>query len=266
MRFIDRAFPRLHAEIIRDLWGPMGKDGGDGPESIDWVERLLRCGASPNKAGYREMRPLHLAAGRPSEDMVELLLERGADPTKTDKRGRSPMDYAARRRNAMTPEREIEACGIIELLAGVGADPDGECCGRYWRPLHRAIASGSVKMVTALARAGANLDRRGKGAGARPIHVAALHDSADAARALLVLGADPDSVDDEGNTALHVAAHAGNLGTIRALLDCGADPAVLNKGRRSVLSCAWGEGAEIIKAAEGRKKASDARREANRDG
>ena len=260
MRFIDKAFPRLHAEIIRDLWGPADKGGDpERPDRVDWVERLLRCGASPNVGGYRGMKPLHLAAGRPSEEMVELLLSHKANPSKTDAKGRCPLVYAVRPRNAMTPEREIEACGVIELLTAVGAEPDGENCYR-WTPLHHAVGADSAKMVDAIVRAGAKMGCLRDGV--RPIHVAALGGCASAARALLGHGAKPDSSDESGNTPLHFAAHAGNLEMIRLLLDGGADPTILNSGKRSVLSCAWGEGMEIIREAAGKRQAAEAKRKA----
>ena len=275
MRFIDRAFPRLHAEIIRDLWGPMEDGGGDPPNPdgvidrlfdnmerpprVDWVARLLRCGANPNRPGYRGMRPLHLAAGRPSEEMVELLLTHRANPTSMDTRSRCPLVYAVRPRNAMTPEREIEACGVIDLLTAVGADPNGE--NRYrWTPMHHAVGANSARMVNALVRARAKLGCERDGV--RPIHVAALGECAMAARALLGHGADPDSKDEDGNTALHLAAHGGSLEMIRLLLDGGADPTRLNNGKRSVLSCSWGEGAEIIREAAGKWEAAKAKRKA----
>lgn len=51
-----------------------------------------------------------------------------------------------------------------------------------------------------------------------------------AAQAALAAGADPDTRDAEGATALMHAAHAGNLALVRALLAAGADVHVADSG------------------------------------
>ena len=279
LRYADRVFPRLHAEIMKDLWKPVPDELDEsgnvpGPPEFDHVERLLRCGADPNRKGLGGMRPLHLAAGHPCEDTVELLLERGAKPNRRDACGRTALHYAARRRNSssdrmwpnrpadgISPEameavgRELEAARVAELLTGVGANPDVR--DNYgMAPLHYAAKFDNGEMVEALARAGADMDRIGDGS-QTPLHLAACVGSVCAARALLAAGADPGIPNCEGAPALHYAASNGDAGMAAALIEGGADPLAENIVRETALFCAVGdECRRIIGEAQERARAA----------
>ena len=271
MRYVDMAFPRLHAEILKKQWDP-----GDCHDTLDgWVEKLLRCGADPNQKGPGGLRPLHLAAGHPSDFLVEALLEHGAKPGKRDGRGGTAFHHAVRRRTSSSDmfivgkpngksktaaqldsiSREIDAVRVIELLAGVGADPDAR--DKYDNaPIHLAAAVDSRRLVDALARVKADLNGRGGDECDTPVHIAVRHGALDAAKALLANGADPDREDCEGAPPLHYAADSGNAEMVRALLDGGADPMATNIVNRTAISCAWGECERIIAEAQEKAKES----------
>jgi uncharacterized protein len=90
-------------------------------------------------------------------------------------------------------------------------------------------------------------------ADARPrlIAVAARGDAAEVA-ALLRAGADPDSADRSGWTALHQAAETGDAAVARLLLDSGATPDLRSRDRGTALDVAeregWTELARLLRA------------------
>ena len=60
-----------------------------------------------------------------------------------------------------------------------------------------------------------------------------------ALKALLAAGADINSTDDEGDTALHYACRANKLENVKALLAAGANPKATNESARTPLSVAF---------------------------
>ena len=70
-------------------------------------------------------------------------------------------------------------------------------------------------MVDALLRAGAKA-AAGNRYGVTPLYLAAVNGNADMIRRLLDAGADPNSVDAGGETALMTAARTGNPAALRA--------------------------------------------------
>ena len=60
-----------------------------------------------------------------------------------------------------------------------------------------------------------------------------------ALKALLAAGADVNSTDDEGDTALHYACRANKLENVKTLLAAGANPKATNESARTPLSVAF---------------------------
>ncbi len=99
--------------------------------------------------------------------------------------------------------------------------------------LYQAMNAGDETRALQLIKDGANpnstfggyrLDSESPSATLNPLHFALWHGEPRIAIALIEAGADPNSRDHEGRTALTVAANAGRTEVVRALLAKGADP------------------------------------------
>jgi len=99
--------------------------------------------------------------------------------------------------------------------------------------LYQAMNAGDETGALQLIKDGANpnstfgsyrLDSENPSATLNPLHFALWHGEPKVALALIEAGADPNSRDHEGRTALIVAANAGRAEVVRALLAKGADP------------------------------------------
>ncbi|GBG60914.1 hypothetical protein CBR_g16035 [Chara braunii] len=111
---------------------------------------------------------------------------------------------------------------IVELIlehpeADVEAqDKDGDT------PIFFAVASGMVECLQALAKKGADVNARLKdGLGPTVAVVCAFHGHPDCMRELLLEGADPNTVDDEGATVLHRAVAKGHTECAVVVLENG---------------------------------------------
>jgi hypothetical protein len=104
--------------------------------------------------------------------------------------------------------------------------------------LHLAAAAYATEIVRKLIAAGADVQARNR-LGDEPVHAAAVgfpgsrtwNPSAQAATIVCVIqaGADPNTVDKRGVSALHRAVRTRCAAAVRALLESGADPARKNK-------------------------------------
>ena len=118
---------------------------------------------------------------------------------------------------------------VAHFISGHGQHPD-EDNHRYH--LHSAASAGDLALAKVLIAGGANLDRE-NAAGNAPLHLAVWSKRVELITLLLQRGANPDIADGfDGDTALHSAARrtdtAENVGLISFLLDAGADPNVRN--------------------------------------
>jgi ankyrin repeat protein len=196
----------------------------------------------PGGSGVRTA--LHQAVFGNSEAAVKLLLERGANPNiRCEGDNAFPLHFAV----------EKHRFPIIRLLVEHGADTVGE--GDYhelgvigWATawgyieankeivdyllahgaLHNifsAVAMGEIEIIRELvARSPADLERRMDLANRRrmPLHLAVVKSQAGALNTLLDLGANIESIDEAGFTALDQAAIDGKDELARMLLDRGA--------------------------------------------
>lgn len=141
----------------------------------------------------------------------QLLLTYGCDITKTSHENDTVLHYAAKNGRG--------EC-IVLLLS---LDPDIEACTAWgYTPLIVATMSGCIEASLILIGAGANIharDRAEKG----PLRHAIKADLPLVVDTLLELGADPDVLDVDGNTALVDALVAGQVSLVRLLVRYGCD-------------------------------------------
>ncbi|XP_022746915.1 E3 ubiquitin-protein ligase KEG-like isoform X1 [Durio zibethinus] len=129
------------------------------------------------------------SSGNSGSSISSLLEAKNAD-------GQTALHLACRRGSAELVEAILEyAEANVDVL-----DKDGD------PPLVFALAAGSPECVLALVRRGADVRSRLKeGFGPSVAHVCAYHGQPDCMHELLLAGADPNAVDDEGESVLHRA-------------------------------------------------------------
>ncbi|XP_062175639.1 E3 ubiquitin-protein ligase KEG isoform X2 [Alnus glutinosa] len=155
------------------------------PDNSNHLHRLVSEG---DVGGVRDL--LGKAASGKINSSISLLLQaQNAD-------GQTALHLACRRGSAELVEAILEYREAnVDVL-----DKDGD------PPLVFALAAGSPECVCALIKRGANVKSRlREGLGPSVAHVCAYHGQPDCMRELLLAGADPNAVDDEGESVLHRA-------------------------------------------------------------
>lgn len=166
---------------------------------------------------------VHLAARAGNAELARFLRDRGA-----------PIDLKAK--NDWTELHDLlwigpPAAALILIELGMNATLMGKSYGKTNTPLHLAVASshtdfyrlpgGHRRVVEALLDRGADpnvLNNEGES----PLHVACREGRADLVALLLDRGGEIEARDSSGATPLFFAVMGGNLATIRLLLDRGA--------------------------------------------
>jgi ankyrin repeat protein len=187
---------------------------------------------------------LHQAVFGNSEAAVKLLLERGANPNiRCEGDNAYPLHFAV----------EKHRLTIIRLLVEHGADTIGEgdyhelgvigwaTAWDYIQPnpevvqyllahgarhnIFSAVATGETEIIRELVeRTPSDLERRMNGTIMRrmPLHLAVMKNQPAAMSTLLELGANTESLDEAGFSALDLAALEGRLDLVKVLLERGA--------------------------------------------
>jgi ankyrin repeat protein len=209
----------------------------------DEVMRLLD--AEPTLVGKVECgfsgTPLVRAAFNGQLDMVKLLTQRGASIHATSRVGRTALHYAA--------EQGHEE--VVVYLLDNGADSMHQDTSGY-TPLVRASIGGRVRVVLLLLE-----HKGGEGVEAMTVyhmrtalHWAACGGYGEAVAHLLRYGAQTDTRDYMGWTALMHAVGGGHVGVVETLVDHMGPQALQQKdqGGRSLLHIAvqWGHAAMVV--------------------
>lgn len=169
------------------------------------VRLLLENGANADSIGQNEETPIFTAAYNGEMNIVKLLLENGANPNYENSRGETPLIIA------MLGEGS-EA--IVRLLLENGANIESE--DKYHNtPLSLAAGKCYGAIVTLLLEKGANIETADKTA---LLHFTTNRGFEAIAKRMLNNGADVDSKDRYGDTALILAAFGGHKAIVRLLL------------------------------------------------
>ena len=168
----------------------------------------VRLDEEPDNAMLNGKTQLMFWAAVGDTGHVRTLILRGADVDAVDEDGDSALLYAVSKGHR----------DVAELLLKYGANPD--VCGDSGVPIRLAASRGWAEMVRILAAEGARVDAPSTVMGTRGVTatmVAAGGGYVDCLRALLELGANPDLVDADGDSALFYAQSNGQTATADVL-------------------------------------------------
>lgn len=212
-------------------------------KDLEGVRTLLARGADPNPPyeGYDGYTPLMFAAGNGDPQMTRLLLEAGAVTEHRDHNGERALQWAARQ-SFLNPFRDNAECARLLLQAGSPADSAADRYGSS--PLIDVSRYGSdPEMVRHLLAAGADPDRVDQSGETALYGAAGSPRDSESARLLLEAGADPNvRVSHRDRTPLHRAALHGRPRTIRLLVEAGADIEAREAEGETALFVAAGRG------------------------
>ena len=173
--------------------------------------------------------PIHLASNGGHGQAVVLLIKTKADIVKIkDAAGQNALHFAAYRGHEE----------IVRLLAGYQTTVNEENSEGY-TPLYYAAKAGHSSIAQILKDNSARLETNKK---AIPLLVAAQNDRTLVVRCLLSAGANQDTTDSTGMTALYAASQQGHLDVVKILLGANAQADLRHKDQFTPLIVAAGQG------------------------
>jgi len=246
---------------------------------LDCARILVKSGAEINAADPNNISPVLMATINGHYDVAALLLDQGADPNIADETGRTAL-YAAVDMHTMPAsnrpspnevDNKLTSMDLIQALLAHGANVnaqlkklqpyrtkldrgDDTMLGAGTTPLLRAAKAGDAVAIQALLAKGADPKLPTK-FGITPLMAAAglgskeedttgrqktEAESIASIKLFLDAGADVNSVDNQGATALHGAAQKGWDQVVQFLVDRGAKLDVKDKKGHTPLDAAMG--------------------------
>lgn len=187
---------------------------------IDIVNILISVGANVNYANLKGNTPLVPVCQRGPEEIAEILLANGATVDQVNNNGDNVILLCCRngqaavlkmlldRAKSETISHRAHIDGFSAILAATESDRV-ECI----RTLHEY----GVDLEESTANDNAIL------AGATSLHLAAYYGRVNAARTLLVLGANPNAIDINKSTPMHIAVIQGHATIVKLLRNYNAD-------------------------------------------
>ncbi len=236
--------------------------------NVEVARLLLNAGADVNARDASGYTALHFAASQPQLEVTVLLLGRGADPNLRDTRGNAPLhkaiendryrliqllaskgaDVEARDQRGRTPLTTTAAAGDIEaikILLATSADANGRDRDDH-TPLGEATRYGHKEAVDALLAAGADTNLPSAGSAPLLLTVSGHEVRYDIVAALIAKGADINTKDSQGNTALHLAIRSRAEELVKMLLAGGVDINAADTEGCTPLHRALAEGDEVM--------------------
>ncbi len=169
---------------------------------LDIVKRMIKSGIDVNAKDAKGVTPLHLSVG--DADVARFLLLNGADIAAKAKDGSSPLDCAIAEKAVATKQLMTVWSEIKrgDKTANQALKEGFVASARYRaRNIIDAIAAGADDLTLA--------DDKGRNA----LHWAAREAELDLVERLLEMGADPKTLDADGNTPANLARTAGKSGS-----------------------------------------------------
>ncbi|KAM4687553.1 uncharacterized protein O3C94_006066 [Discoglossus pictus] len=217
----------------------------EGDETM--LKYLYQCKANPNLTDNLDRSPLHIAAERGHTAIVEILTEKfRSNVLARTKDGSTLMHIASQCGHPETalaflkkgvllhmPNKSGAVClhaaakkghtAVVKALLQKGAQVDARTKDNY-TALHVAAENCKPQVVQTLLGFGAQVQLKGGKASETPLHIAArIKDGEKVAEMLLKSGADVNTEQENGETAMHIAAQHGHLKMITALIEEGGE-------------------------------------------
>lgn len=228
--------------------------GANGMTALLWAAQnndttlaglLLDAGADPRIANRYGILPLWLAATNRSAPLVKLLLDHGADASGASPYGETALMAAAR-------SGDVES---LRMLLAAGADPNAMESSNGETAVMWAAVEGHADAVHVLVKGGAdpnaharvlnlpamNWEQTGMVSTVLPVGgwtalmYTARDDARDGALALLEVGAEVNTQDPDGTTALSLAIMNAHYDLAAKLLEAGADPNIADRSGMTAL-------------------------------
>ena len=186
----------------------------------DIAALLLEHGADPNLPDSDGATPLVHAINRNHVPSVKLLVEKGADIGKVDREGYTPLEFAIGDDKLFAAQALLEAGAPVNSANGEQKVTPLMLIASKLSPQARTthLASGPtpIEIATDLIARGADVNAQ-SAAGVTPLMIAAGHNNAPMIGLLLSKGANPETKNHLGKTALEIAREASNKVAVSAL-------------------------------------------------
>eukprot|EP00051_Salpingoeca_urceolata_P022480 m.368027 g.368027 ORF g.368027 m.368027 type:complete len:311 (-) comp19976_c0_seq1:2591-3523(-) len=192
----------------------------DSAASRSIAEALIASGADVNVSSPSGETVLHAAMKAGHKALVLQLLEAGADPLAQDNRGRTVLSWACDNGYADMVQTLLRL-REYDLSQPVVYESAGR---KETRPvLFTAVGHGHADVAEALLKGGANAAQHNIG-GITPLHLALSSEDLEMVTLLLSHGADPNTAPTaKGWTPLHICVLRRNAKAMELLLDAGCD-------------------------------------------
>lgn len=228
------------------------------------AEALLQAGAKPNIKDAMGNTPLHLACENGHQATIQMLMRYSANPSIRNQAGEVPKLLRSLQHNSKHKETEQqrridneEECKESRHVAKV-EEPymdsaenetlDNEALDRFIATITKQDIEEFRKLLGD-DRHLAQINKK-NGSGNLPLNLAVEKRSRDMIRELLAAKADPNLVDDDGNTALHLAARCCDFDIVKMLLPSGS-PSVRKDNKKGMVPVE-----EAVMSKGGKKRAS----------
>ena len=200
------------------------------------AKALIDAGADVNIGNNDGLTPLHRIMWSP--EIIQALVDAGANVDVKDKHGDTPLYKAATRGCSETVQVLIDAGAdisralnsargeitkrLLSIKAGEDVNKKDE---KGWTVLHYAARDGSLIITNGMIKAGAdvNILCETSDGPMTPLMLAAYNKHSEIIKALIKSGANINTQDERGRTALHLAVDKDCIEAVEALTDAGAD-------------------------------------------
>ena len=233
------------ARLLLENGAKADRETDDGNTPLSWavnanslgVDKLLiEHGADINHRDEHGATPLHYAAQRGNLNVVKYFVEQGADVNAVDNSGWTPLTMSS------FADVEIAKYLIVngaQVNTGNCQDKSSKCCEpNPTTPLHMAAQRGKIELAQVLLDNGARVNVL-NGDGVTPLHFAILENDSAMVSLLLSRGAFVNIAEPTfGLDELHKAAIMGGLNISKAIIDAGANINSTDKSGHTALEYA----------------------------